>query len=170
MNAQQADTKKVIFQQNKTVLDQETGELKEFELVTEAIVSREPDYVKLYLNTVLAAKNLPITHNTLLNEILLRMTYANVDEGQIIYILPYDREKIAKKLNIKPDTIKKAILDFAKAGILRKIANGKYQVNPHLFGKGDWSDIRRIRATFVFESPDIENPIIDEDNAEHEND
>ena len=150
-----AENKKIIFQQSKTVID-ENGELKDFELITDAIISREPDYVKLYLSTVLALKNLPITHNQLLNEILLRMSYADVDEGQIVYILPVDRDNIAKKIKQKPDTIKKAIIDFARAGILKKIANGKYQVNPHLFGKGDWKDIRRIRATFLFESPDIE--------------
>jgi len=149
------ENKKIIFQQSKTVID-ENGELKDYELITDAIISREPDYVKLYLNTVLASKNLPVTHNQLLNEILSIMSYANVDEGQIVYILPVDRENIAKKIKQKPDTVKKAIIDFVKTGILMKIANGKYRVNPHLFGKGDWKDIRRIRATFLFESPNGE--------------
>jgi len=149
------ENKKIIFQQSRTVID-ENGELKDYELITDAIISREPDYVKLYLNTVLASKNLPVTHNQLLNEILSIMSYANVDEGQIVYILPVDRENIAKKIKQKPDTVKKAIIDFVKTGILMKIANGKYRVNPHLFGKGDWKDIRRIRATFLFESPNGE--------------
>jgi len=150
-----AEAKKIYFQNEKIVLDKETGELQDYEFVTEAVVSREPDFVKLYLNTILTAKNLPITHNALLNELLLRMSYADVEEGQIIYIVPYDRERIAIKLGLKADTVKKTIIDFVKTGILRKIANGKYQVNPHLFGKGEWNDIKRIRATFIFESPDI---------------
>jgi biotin operon repressor len=146
--------KKVFFQEEITKLD--NGEFVEYSSTTKSIKPREPDYVKLYLRTVLAANDVPIVFDSMLNMILLRMTYADDDEGQIVYITKDDREKIAKKLNLTPDYVKKSIYALRNKCILKQISVSKYQVNPHLFGKGDWKSIEKLRSKFIFSEQGIE--------------
>ena len=50
-----------------------------------------------------------------------------------------------------------------KTGIFARIATGTYQVNAELFGKGDWKDIKNIRATFDFARGTVETEIITEE-------
>ena len=56
--------------------------------------------------------------------------------------------------------IEQALTEFVKTGIFKRIATGTYQVNAELFGKGEWKDIKNIRATFDFGNGTIETEII----------
>ena len=44
--------------------------------------------------------------------------------------------------------LERAITTWVKNRVLIRVARGIYQVNPFIFGRGDWRDIANLRATF----------------------
>ena len=44
--------------------------------------------------------------------------------------------------------LEQAITTWVKNRVLIRVARGIYQVNPFIFGRGDWRDIANLRATF----------------------
>lgn len=98
------------------------------------------------------------------------MTYANIQEnngGQIIYLNAEMKRQIALATGKTVKRIEQAITDFVKTGVFKRIATGTYQVSANLFGKGEWKDIKNIRATFDFGSGEVVAEIIkyDENKA-----
>jgi len=125
-------------------------------------VAQEPDYIKLYLNTLLTFKDLPKQMNNILFELIQLMTFANKEAehgGQLIILNMFVKQEICNRLNIKDNTFKKALTNFKKVGILKHIGSSTYQANPHMFGRGQWIDIKSIRATFDFNSGTVEADI-----------
>jgi hypothetical protein len=41
-------------------------------------------------------------------------------------------------------------------GLIRKVANNTFSINPDYVGRGKWRDIRRLRATFDFITGDVQ--------------
>lgn len=101
---------------------------------------REPNYIKLYLDTVLYLKDLPKGLNTILYALLKRMSYGN----QLVLNAALKRQ-IAKEIELSVSSINNAITKFVKGELLERIDTGLYRVNPHIFGKGEWKDIAKIR-------------------------
>ena len=111
----------------------------------------EPEYVKLYLNAVLYLKSLPRGYNPILMAFLKRMSYATT--GQKVYVNAEMKREIAAEVGSSVSYINNAITDFVKGKLMLRVGTGTYQFNPQIFGKGDWKDIEKIRATITF-SPD----------------
>ena len=91
------------------------------------------------------------------------MTYASTDDpngGQVIYLNAALKKNIAIATGKTVKRIEQAITDFVKTGVFSRIATSTYQVNAALFGKGDWKDIKNIRATFDFGKGTVETEII----------
>jgi hypothetical protein len=152
------EQEKVKFMSVTEVVDCETGEVTKSIKETQLIASKEPNYIKLYLDTLLTFKKLSKSLNPILLEFLKYMSYASIADGtggQIIYVNAHMKKNIADATGLKIDRINKALTDFVKANVFKRIATGTYQVNPFLFGKGDWKDIKSIRATFDFNSGEI---------------
>jgi hypothetical protein len=126
------------------------------------ILGKEPSYIKIYLDTVLTFKDVSKSLNPILFEFLKYMSYANVYDntgGQIIFVNKLMKEVVAKSTNVTIKRVEQAITQFVKAGIFKRIGVGTYQVNPNIFGKGDWKDIKKIRATFDFNTGEIKADI-----------
>ena len=152
------DKEKIKFMSVTEIVDNQTGEVTQSIKKTEFINSKEPNYIKLYVDTLLTFKNLSKSLNPILIEFLKYMSYASVSDGtggQIIYVNAHMKKLIAAATGLKIDRINKALTDFVKANVFKRIATGTYQVNPYLFGKGEWKDIKSIRATFDFNSGEI---------------
>jgi hypothetical protein len=89
---------------------------------------------------------------TLLIELLNYMV-ANPEAdhgGQLIVLNTFVKEDIIERLEIKMNTLDHALSKLVKSGIIKRIGTGTYQGNPHMFGRGEWADIKAIRATFDF--------------------
>ena len=126
------------------------------------ILSKEPNYVKVYLDTVLIFKDISKSLNPVLFEFLKYMSYANIHDstgGQIIFVNKTMKEVIAKSSNVTIKRVDQAITQFVKSDIFKRVGTGTYQVNPNIFGKGDWKDIKKIRATFYFNTGEIKADI-----------
>ena len=57
---------------------------------------------------------------------------------------------ICAELDIKMDTLNKAIDNLYKAGVLIRVERGIYMADPNLFGKGEWKDINNLRLVINY--------------------
>jgi len=137
---------KVTMSNTKTIIDEE-GVIKQREEDLTINWGREPNYIKLYLDTVLYLKDLPKGLNTVLYALLKRMSYGN----QLVLNAALKRQ-IAKEIELSVSSINNAITKFVKGELLERIDTGLYRVNPHIFGKGEWKDIAKIRLEVRFDS------------------
>lgn len=134
----------------------------------------EPEYVKLYIDCILTVKGLRKGLNPIFLAFLPYMSYADINNqggGQVIFVNKAMKDIIAKKLNLGIDSINKALSEFTKAGLFKRLTVGTYQVNPNIVGKGEWKDIKNIRATFDFGSKEIVADIVraeEEDMTENQ--
>lgn len=148
----------------RTIIDHQSGEVIEQEFIYKR--GSEPPFIKLYLDCLCDFKGLSKSLNLILLELLKYMTYANTSDpngGQIIYLNAALKKNIALAAGKTVKRVEQAITDFVKTGIFARIATGTYQVNAELFGKGDWKDIKNIRATFDFARGTVETEIITEE-------
>ena len=143
--------------EEKTTADAISGEVTKEIVSVNKFRSEEPDYVKLYIKAWCEFKEIKGINTAFLYQLLPSMTYAQ--HGQIIYTNSAMKKNIAKCLKWSEKTAcQRASLEIRKlcdAGILRKIQNGEYQVNPELIGKGEWKHIKLLRATFNLETGEV---------------
>lgn len=132
--------KKIVFEHVDTITDTSSGEIIEIKRHTQTVVEKEPDYIKMYIADVTRLKDLPKNTDKVLHLLLKSMSYKNI----IPAYAPIKR-MICSELNIKMDTLNKAIDNLYKEGILIRIERGIYMADPHLFGKGEWKNIKNLR-------------------------
>lgn len=145
----------------EVITDRETGEAISSKTVYKT--QSEPEYVKLYLDCVFAVKGVRKGLNPIFVEFLEYMSYADTDDefgGQIIFVNKALKMRIAKRLGLTIYSIDKALSEFVKSGLFKRVAVGTYQVNPSVVGKGDWKDIKNIKATFDFGAKEIVADIV----------
>lgn len=154
---------------NRTVIDNDTGEVLNQEIVYKQ--SPEPNFIKLYLDCLCSFKGISKSLNPILLELLQHMSFASLQDpegGQIIYLNAELKRRIAKSTNKTVKRIEQALTDFVKANVLKRIAVGTYQVNANLFGRGEWKDIKNIRAKFDFANGIIDAEIIKTNEQERQ--
>ena len=140
---------KRVLRENTTV-DTQTGEVLKRETTVQ--FSKEPGFVKLYfdcLGVYIKNDGLSASLNDMLLEVLHRASYAQ--DGQIVHLGAYDKEQIYKATHKSMRRLEQAITTWVKNRVLIRVARGIYQVNPFIFGRGDWRDIANLRATFFSE-------------------
>lgn len=160
-----------LIQSNTSVVDNSSGEVvSTSETVTQSFrVSREPSFVKLYLDCLSAFKDIQISLNPILLEFLRCTSYASSDDcdgGQILYLNSALKKRIALKCDVSVSRVNQAITEFVKKQYMFRIDVGTYQFNSELFGKGDWSDIsnlRNIQSKFDFASNTVITDFITDD-------
>lgn len=110
------------------------------------IVEKEPAYMKLYLDDLALLRQLSKMENLILHEIF-KITQYNTNR---VILNKFYREEIARKLEIKDQTIRNAISKLSKLNLLIKQGTGVYILNPNHFGIGDWSSLKGLRMTIEY--------------------
>ena len=136
----------------ETEYDRTTGEVLKKKNTRTYNWGDEPPYIKMYIDDILYLKDLPKGYNSILNEFLKRMTYAGHNRGQEIVINSSVKRIISKDLGLSVSHINNTLYDLVKGQVLFRLDIGLYQVNPHLFGKGEWSDIAALRLTITYDA------------------
>lgn len=157
-----------LIETTSTILDNSTGEvIQSTDTVKQSFrVPKEPAFVKLYLDCLSRFKDIQVSLNPILIELLRMATYSSCDEqfgGQIIQLTKVGKQIIASRCDVSVNRVEHALTEFVKKEYLYRIGQGTYQVNANLFGKGDWSDIsnlRNIQAKIDFASGVIETEFI----------
>lgn len=138
----------VRTEQKQTVIADTEGvvneEKNEFSISSHSF-EVEPDFVKLYLKDIARLYDLPKATSKLMLEILKFMGYDN-----IVALGKYRREEIAKSLGISPGTLANALTRFIDEGLIMKVSSSEYFVNPNIFGKGKWRDIKKLRIMMEY--------------------
>jgi hypothetical protein len=106
-------------------------------------MAREPEYIKLYVQDVARFFNIQAGHQ----EILLYIA-ASVDYEGIVSLTSGRKQRIAATVGQQPKSVENAIGACVKAGLLKKLGRGDYELDPFLFAKGEWKQIRERRAVF----------------------
>lgn len=151
------DTTRVTFEsrEEEFITNENTGEVKSsVKRHTQHIrYSKEPSYVKLYLDHLSRFKGLQLSFNPILAELLKSTTYANLndqDGGMLLFLNKPLKEIIAQRCGVSLGRVDNAVTEFVKKGYMRRLKLGMYQFNPFFFGKGEWKDIENIRAMFDY--------------------
>lgn len=148
----QKPQERAIFE--RTIID-ENGEILEQETVHKR--TREPDFIKLYLDCILTFQSLSKTLNPILIEFLKHMSYAHDD--QLIYVNMPMKKSIALTTKRTVKRVDQALSEFVKGNIFKRLDRGLYQVNANMFGRGEWKDIKKIRSTFDFNLGTVQTDI-----------
>ena len=119
-------------------------------------IESEPPYVKLYLDAVLYLKDLPRSYSSVLIAILKRMASADseIDKdglgGQEVLLPIAHKRRISVETGLTVKTINNTISALVKSEILYRTDKAIYTINPHIFGKGEWRNIKKLRMQVEF--------------------
>lgn len=147
--------KRVVKEYATTIVTMETGEIVETVNKKEWIVPREePDFIKLYISAALEFNNVSCANAPLMTELLKYVTYADDAElgGQMVFLNGMLKDRICKKLHYADCTLRANMKKLCDGKIIRKVGKDTYQLNPFIFGKGDWNSIKNLRASFDWEN------------------
>lgn len=141
-----------IAEKTLTILDVETGEIISQESEIIKTTQKEPDFIKVYLNAILTFSGIKNISSDFLLCLCNYITYANDEKTQMrIIINKMIKDEISQKLNIKVNMIEKYIRKCVESGILFKTEyRGSYIVNPFLFAKGEWKNIKSLQTEFDY--------------------
>lgn len=128
------------------MIDKGTGEVlsQQSKIVSIRPMESEPDYIKFYVGDLGHLNSL----TPAATEILLYIA-ATVDYDGFVSLTAHRKARIALTCGVSTKTIKNAIIEYIKAGILLRVGRAEYELNPSLFAKGKWRMIRERRKEFT---------------------
>lgn len=142
-----------LYATERMVFDKETGEMLEHTEDRYKTVSIEPNYIKIYIDAMsyfITGEEVGMETNLLL-EMAKRMTYANDAAPNQVAMYGKIKEDIAYQLGTTIGSIDVILNKLVKKDLIRRIGRGIYELNPIIFAKGNWSNIRRIQMDWSAE-------------------
>ena len=134
-----------LYEEVKETKDHHTGEIKSSTRFTSIKHEAEPSYIKLYLSDICKLNDIPKTGNDVLNELLPLVNYDNE-----IILNSTLKKRIYEKIGIKKGSLDNNIYKLTKQGVLKRVGSGTYMLNPLIFGRGKWQDIKALRITWEY--------------------
>lgn len=135
----------IHIEKTESVVNDLTGEL--LSLTTEITdintLPTEPNYLKLYIDDLGLLNKLSGGETRVLIHIAALANY----EGEIVLPLVI-KKRIAEKAGVKVQSTSDILTKFINKGILKRIDKTLYLLNPDLFARGKWREIRERRKTF----------------------
>lgn len=143
-------------------LDVESGEVIQETQTSIYTLDREPDFVKLYVDDIRHLYN--ISNTDILLAFVRKMNYDNE-----IALNASIKRDISNALGTTVSNIDKMISKYVQKDILIRKDRGLFLVNPYLFGRGKWQDIRKIRLSieYTLEGRKVVSSIEKHETEEH---
>lgn len=141
----------VTFEEYKELVDNSTGEITTSCRGISRTQDKEPDFVKLYLNTMMSFQGIEgISADLLISLCSHTQGYVNSENDPLVFINnSYNKQKMAYELGVKTNMIAKYIKKLTDAGVLIKSnMRGIYYVNPWLIARGKWQHIKKLQMHF----------------------
>lgn len=128
-----------------TITNNLTGEVlsEQKNVVNIRPMEAEPAFIKLYIEDIGRLFRLQQGHQ----EILMYVA-ASVDYQGVVSLAIGRKARIAATVGCTVKSIDNAIGEYVKHGILSRIGRGEYELDPKLFAKGEWRNIRERRSAF----------------------
>lgn len=137
-------------------LDNDTGDVQGMTTTYVSQAKREPFYVKTYIDGIEKLYSMRPYCWPVLIWMLRRMPYASEDQ-RFEFGLPM-RKKAASELGMSLGRVNHAVTDLVESGAVLRVDRGLYQLNPMIFGRGEWKEIARLRETASKIAEDEKNP------------
>ncbi|PIV33628.1 MAG: hypothetical protein COS34_06700 [Lysobacterales bacterium CG02_land_8_20_14_3_00_62_12] len=106
----------------------------------------EPAYLKMYIEDLGLLLKIQNAHRS----ILLRIA-SFLDYDGLVALTTTRRVRIAMSCNVSEKTVRNAITALIAEGIMKRVGRAEYEMNPHLFARGAWVEIRGRREAFKVE-------------------
>lgn len=134
------------FERVETVVDVLTDEIlsERRNVISFNPMPPEPSYVKLYIEDLGRLLDLQSGHRDILLHVAATVAY----DG-LVSMTTLRKSRIAASLKCSIRSIDNAITEFVKRDILLRVGRAEYELNPHLFAKGSWKEIRERRLPFT---------------------
>lgn len=110
----------------------------------------EGDFIKLYLEDICALHQMQGSQHDILYSLIKTMNYKN-----LILVNKGLKEIIAREVGKSLNTVNNVISSYVKKGILIRQDRGVYVANPYLFGKGKFTDIKKLRTSLEYTAQGI---------------
>lgn len=124
-------------------VNRETGEVRSTTREQVIQLPNEPPFVKLYLDDIAKLFDLPARTSDTIHALLRQMNF-----DSIITLTAPAKRRIAEQLGTSVSTIENQLSKLVSADILRRIDRGEYMLNPSLFARGAWTDVRKLRDKY----------------------
>jgi len=153
--------KRLSRETTHTEIDSVTGEMKRVLGVETAYANREPDYVKIYTDCQLVFNHLDVALSPYIVAFGKWMTFANFENPDFrctVRTGEIERQDVARCVGVSESMVKKAVKRLITSEVFIPIVRdgrrlrGIYFVNPWVMSKGEWKDIKQLRAQFEFVS------------------
>lgn len=137
---------KAFYEETTTEKDHQTGEIKTTKHKKSVRLEKEPGYIKLYINDLCKLNDIPNTGNNIINELLSLVNYDNE-----IALSSGIKNRICETLDIKRGTLDNNLTKLVNQWqLLKKIDTGLYMLNPNIFGKGNWQEVKALRVAWEY--------------------
>lgn len=147
MNKKQVTTrKKVKVKGTETYINQNTGEIKEMQVID--IEERDFNFHKVWLEHIIHSMDLIGNQKT-------RLAFWLINNLNRDNVLIMTQRKIAEKTGISLETVRQTMKALMESGFLLKINSGAYCVNPDAVFKGGKSD--RLNVLIQYRKSEEEN-------------
>ena len=146
------NTKKItVFEKVKTEVDSTTGEILSQSQEVINKTSKEPDFIKIYYETMLAFNQI---HGIPISFVLSLSKFIEwTNEGKPMFITINKRIKqiMETDCGVKIAQIERYVKASVDNGLLfRTEFRGVYEVNPFMIAKGKWESIQNLQCKFNF--------------------
>lgn len=145
------EKKVTVYEHEETIVDETTGQIISTSRKTINKVSAEPDYIKVYYETMLSFNQI---HDIPVSFVLSMSKFLEwSNEGSPLCVTLNRRIKtiMEKDCDVSIAQIDRYIRRSVENGLLfRTEFRGVYEVNPFMIAKGKWESIKQLRTSFDF--------------------
>ena len=144
----------LAFEQTQMEIDTSTGELISHKSIQGRRLPKEPNYIKLYIDTMLSFQGIEGIPTDVIIAMSKCINGYNNDEETPLYFInnKLTKTSMAKDLGISENMVAKYIKKLNDAGVLVKTdMRSVYTCNPWIIARGSWNrSICGLRTHFNF--------------------
>lgn len=140
-----------FYKQEEKTIDVTTGEILDYIQKTITKTSAEPDFIKVYYETMMAFNQIHDVPTSFVLSLSKFLEWTNDGNPQYVTIIKHTKDIMSKDCNVSLPQIDRYIRKSVDNGLLfRTKYRGVYEVNPFMIARGKWESIRQLRMKFDF--------------------
>lgn len=140
-----------VYENAQSIVDITTGEIIQQSYDSVSKTSTEPDFIKVYYQTMLAFNGIHDIPLEFILAIAEHVSWSNEGSPLVFNNVKLTREQICNTCNIKESMYAKYISRCKDQSILIPTKyRGTFEVNPFFIARGKWDSIKKLRAEFCF--------------------
>lgn len=150
-NEKMKEKNKAFYTNTKTIIDETTGEILSSVTETIAKTSPEPDFIKVYYQTMMSFNqiyDIPVQFVLSLSKFI---EWSNEGEPMLVTLMKRQKESLQRECGVALAQINRYIKTAVNNGLLfRTEYRAVYEVNPFMIAKGKWESIKRLQTKYDF--------------------